>query len=264
MMRPSALRLVTGLALLLAVSPLAAEPKAAPEPAEPAADASRPNAPQPGASEPEATKPDAAKAEPDAAPAPAPGESTLRAIVRREALADGMPPEVAEAVAEVESGFNTRAVGGVGEIGLMQVLPSTARMMGFSEPLPKLFEPETNARYGVRYLGEAWRMTGSDICATVMKYRAGHGETRYSRKSVAYCVRVRALLAARGFKVTGVVPVATFGDADGVVRAGRGGRSTIGRRLPNGRMRVVFNWRPTDARRHALDKAGSASLRITD
>ncbi|WP_261405775.1 lytic transglycosylase domain-containing protein [Chenggangzhangella methanolivorans] len=48
-----------------------------------------------------------------------------------------MPPELAEAVATVESGFDPRAVGGVGEIGLMQVLPSTARMLGFSEPLPK-------------------------------------------------------------------------------------------------------------------------------
>jgi hypothetical protein len=46
-----------------------------------------------------------------------------------------------------------------------------------------------------------------------MKYRAGHGETRFSFLSVNYCVAVRGKLAARGFRVTGTVPVATFGEA---------------------------------------------------
>jgi len=185
--------------------------------------------------------------------APAPAEQTLRGLIRGAAAANGVPSELAEAVAEVESGFNPKAVGGVGEIGLMQVLPSTARMLGFRAPLPELFDPETNVRYGVRYLGEAWRKTGNDICGTVMKYRAGHGETRFSHLSVAYCVRVRAILAARGFAVTGVVPVATFGAAAGASPAGV-------RRLANGRVRMRFNWRTVDSRRKALDRAGSASL----
>jgi hypothetical protein len=45
-----------------------------------------------------------------------------------------------------------------------------------------------------------------------MKYRAGHGETRFSFLSVNYCIAVRSKLAARGFQVTGSVPVATFGE----------------------------------------------------
>ena len=184
-------------------------------------------------------------------------EASLRAMVRAEAEARGMPPEVAEAVAQVESGYDPRAVGGVGEIGLMQVLPSTARMLGFSEPLPRLFDPATNVRYGVRYLSEAWRLTGQDICGAVMKYRAGHGETRYSRRSVAYCERVREILAARGFKVTGTVPVATFG-----LPAGRLGTARGARRLANGRVRMRFNWAQVDLRRKALDRQGSAGLMI--
>jgi hypothetical protein len=178
-------------------------------------------------------------------------------MVRTAATQAGMPPELAEAVADVESAFNPAAVGGVGEVGLMQVLPSTARMLGFREPTQKLFDPELNIRYGVRYLSEAWRKTGQDICATVMKYRAGHGETRYSHKSVAYCVRVRGLLASRGFKVTGEVPVATFGGP----AASGGGRVGV-RRLANGRMRMRFNWAGTDLRRRSLDRAASASLQI--
>lgn len=184
-------------------------------------------------------------------------ETEIRALIRAAAAENGIPSEVAEAVAEVESGYNPKAVGGVGEIGLMQVLPSTARMLGFRAPLPELFEPETNVRYGVRYLGEAWRRTGQDICGTVMKYRAGHGETRFSQRSVAYCVRVRAILAARGFKVTGEVPVATFGAAEGASPGLRGVR-----RLGNGRVRMRFNWGVVDSRRRALDRAASSGLRI--
>lgn len=189
---------------------------------------------------------------------PAPDEQALRALIRTAAVSENLPPEIAEAVAQVESGFNPRAVGGVGEIGLMQVLPTTARMLGFSDALPKLFEPETNIRYGVRYLGQAWRRTGEDICATVMKYRAGHGETRYSQLSVAYCLRVRAVLAKRGFKVTGVVPAATFGAPATL------GRVRGVRRLANGRVRMAFSWNAVDQRRAALDRTGGAGLRIME
>ena len=57
-----------------------------------------------------------------------------------------------------------------------------------------------------------------------MKYRAGHGQSRFSFLSVEYCIRVRAELAALGFPVTGSVPQATFGPSD----APRG-RSVVGR-----------------------------------
>ncbi|GLK77573.1 hypothetical protein GCM10008171_28270 [Methylopila jiangsuensis] len=186
----------------------------------------------------------------------APDEAAIRRLIVAAAAEHGVPAELAEAVAEVESGFNPKAVGGVGEIGLMQVLPSTARMLGYRGALPGLFDPGTNVGYGVRYLAEAWRLTGQDICGAVMKYRAGHGETRYSHRSVAYCVRVRAILAARGFPVTGSVPVATFGQPAGV-GAVRGAR-----RLANGRVRMRFNWAAVDGRRKALDRAGAAGLTI--
>lgn len=146
--------------------------------------------------------------------------SRFRAMIEKEAAAAGLPPEIAEAVMGVESGFNPGAVGGVGEIGLMQVLPSTARMLGFSGTLAELAVPETNIHYGVAYLAKAWRLAGGDICTATMKYRAGHGETRFSHLSVNYCLAVRARLAAGGYRVTGSVPVATFGEPG---RSGPGG-----------------------------------------
>jgi soluble lytic murein transglycosylase-like protein len=150
-------------------------------------------------------------------------DGRYRALIEKEAAQDGLAPEIAEAVMAVESGYNPAAIGGAGEIGLMQILPSTARMLGFSGTLADLAVPETNIHYGVTYLAEAWRRAAGDLCTAVMKYRAGHGETRFSFLSVNYCLAVRSKLAARGFRVTGSVPVATFGEP------GRGcGRKCLG------------------------------------
>jgi hypothetical protein len=88
-------------------------------------------------------------------------------------------------------------------------------MMGFKGPLSALSNPQTNIAYGTQYLAEAWRLANEDICTTVMKYRAGHAETRFSVKSVEYCKRVRTHLASIGFPVTGDVPKPTFGFAEG-------------------------------------------------
>jgi soluble lytic murein transglycosylase-like protein len=138
-----------------------------------------------------------------------------RALIEKETAGSGLAPEIAEAVMAVESGFNPAAVGGAGEIGLMQILPSTARMLGFAGTLSDLAVPETNIHYGVSYLAQAWRLAGGDLCTAVMKYRAGHGETRFSYLSVNYCLAVRGKLTARGFPVTGRVPVASFGEPSG-------------------------------------------------
>ena len=154
-----------------------------------------------------------ASAEPPPAPAALDAHASFRGLIEKEAAAAGLAPEIAEAVMAVESGYNPAALGGAGEIGLMQILPSTARMLGFSGTNADLAVPATNIHYGVTYLAQAWRLAGGDLCTAVMKYRAGHGETRFSFLSVNYCVAVRGKLAARGFRVTGTVPVATFGEA---------------------------------------------------
>jgi soluble lytic murein transglycosylase-like protein len=155
--------------------------------------------------------------------APATRRAEIAAIIDREAKRAGIPAAIAEAVVHTESGYVESVIGGDGEIGLMQVLPSTARMMGFSGSLTELAVPETNIRYGVSYLAQAWRLAGSDICTAVMKYRAGHGESRFSHLSVDYCVKVRTRLSARGYAVTGTVPVATFGRLAGKGKGGGGG-----------------------------------------
>ena len=171
----------------------------------------------------------------------------LRVMVRTEAVRRGLPPEIADAVATVESTYHPSARGAVGEIGLMQVLPSTARMLGFAGSNLELADPATNIHYGVDYLYGAWKLADEDICTTVMKYRAGHGETRFSHKSVAYCRRVREVLAAQGYPLHGDVPKATFGGP----AIASGGSTASGRGASRSRTRT--NWSAHDRRIKAIE-----------
>jgi Transglycosylase SLT domain len=116
----------------------------------------------------------------------------------QQAREQGVPAELVDAVAFLESGYEPSTIGQAGEIGIMQILPSTAAMLGFSANQAQLADPETNIRYGVQYLTGALRLAGGDICRALMKYRAGHGEQVMSARSTEYCRRAREHLAALG------------------------------------------------------------------
>jgi hypothetical protein len=120
----------------------------------------------------------------------------IRNIVEKETATTGLPPDIAEAVVFVESGYDSTVVGGVGEIGLMQVRPGTAAMLGFRGSAAELATPDINIHYGVLYLSRAWRLAGGDLCRALMKYRAGHGEEIMSARSQTYCNRARNRLLA--------------------------------------------------------------------
>ena len=119
-------------------------------------------------------------------------------VAAREARAEGVPPEVAAAVIYVESRFRPDRIGGVGEVGLMQVRPRTAALLGFKGAPHELFKPETNIELGVRYLAKAWRLANGDLCGALMRYRPGHSSTRMSSLSIEYCRRARVHLASVG------------------------------------------------------------------
>jgi hypothetical protein len=134
----------------------------------------------------------------------------FRELAGCEAKLLGLPPEIAVAVMEIESGFNASAKGAAGEVGLMQVMPTTAEMLGFHDGEARLADPAINIALGVRYLAKAHQLAGGDLCTTVMKYRAGHGETHFSARSIDYCLRARKILGRDGYEVTGEVPDVTL------------------------------------------------------
>lgn len=119
------------------------------------------------------------------------GRSHIDGLIERHAQANGVPAAVARAVVRVESNYRVTARGSAGEIGLMQIKPSTARMMGYRGSVKGLFDPETNIRYGMKYLGMAHKLGGGAVCETILKYNAGHAARRMNPVSRAYCAKVK-------------------------------------------------------------------------
>ncbi|CDN48363.1 lytic transglycosylase domain-containing protein [Neorhizobium galegae] len=105
-----------------------------------------------------------------------------------------VPEELALAVVQIESNFRPTVKGSAGEIGLMQIKPATARLMGYRGPDYGLYDPETNIRYGMKYLAGAHELGGGKICGTILKYNAGHGAKRMNPVSKRYCNRVQAVI----------------------------------------------------------------------
>jgi soluble lytic murein transglycosylase-like protein len=115
-------------------------------------------------------------------------------LIGQYAKLNGVPLELATAVVQIESNFNPKKRGSAGEIGLMQVKPTTAKLMGYRGSAKGLYDPETNIRYGMLYLAKAQLLGGGPTCNTILKYNAGHAATRMNPVSQAYCGKVLALL----------------------------------------------------------------------
>ena len=60
-----------------------------------------------------------------------PARSSYLALITSEAEQRGLPAALADAVAQVESRYDPKAVGSLGEVGLMQIRPRTAALLGY-------------------------------------------------------------------------------------------------------------------------------------
>ena len=82
-----------------------------------------------------------------------------------------LPGEYIRAVVRVESDFVPTAVSRVGALGLMQLMPQTARSMGVTDP----FDPRQNILGGSRYLRVLANRFEGDLVLTTAAYNAGGG-----------------------------------------------------------------------------------------
>ncbi|NOZ69222.1 MAG: lytic transglycosylase domain-containing protein [Deferribacteres bacterium] len=90
-------------------------------------------------------------------------------IIREKSLKYNIEPSVIKAMISVESGWNPRAVSEKGALGLMQLMPSTARDMLINDP----FDPEENIEGGVRYLRHLLNRFNGDLSLALAAYNAG-------------------------------------------------------------------------------------------
>jgi len=83
-------------------------------------------------------------------------------------------PYLVAALIRQESGFNEKARSRVGALGLMQLMPNTARILSHSRVSKrKLFEPETNVRIGVQYFKNLLTRFDGDAELALAGYNAG-------------------------------------------------------------------------------------------
>lgn len=82
-----------------------------------------------------------------------------------------VPVDFVRAVARAESRSRSHAVSRAGAMGVLQLMPDTARRFGVRDP----FDPEHNIDGGVRYLRELWLRYGGDRVRVAAAYNAGPG-----------------------------------------------------------------------------------------
>ena len=89
--------------------------------------------------------------------------------INERASYSGIDPRLIKAIIKVESNFNPRAVSPKGAMGLMQLMPETARRNGVSDP----YDPAENIRGGVKYFKKLTRMFKGDLRLALAGYNAG-------------------------------------------------------------------------------------------
>lgn len=120
----------------------------------------------------------------------------IRGLIAKHAAENGVPFKLADAVARIESTYKPHASSSAGALGLMQIKPGTAHDLGFVGSAKDLYQPETNIRFGVKYLAQAYRKSGGDLCGTVMRYELGAYAKHMNKANRAYCNKARAIMAS--------------------------------------------------------------------
>ncbi len=145
----------------------------------------------------------------------------VNAAIEEAAARHDVDPNLVRAVIKVESNFNARAVSPKGAMGLMQLMPQTARELNVSNP----FDPHQNVDAGVRHLKHLLNNYGGDIRLTLAAYNAGQGAVERQggvprfRETQDYVKRITNLYwhgASQHLLGPSRDPVHMFRDAQGV------------------------------------------------
>lgn len=92
-------------------------------------------------------------------------------VITSAAQTHDVDPALVRAVIHAESAFNPYAVSRKGAMGLMQLMPETARVLGVKKP----FSAEDNIHGGVRYLSKLLQRFQGNLVLAIAAYNAGEG-----------------------------------------------------------------------------------------
>ena len=96
---------------------------------------------------------------------------SLESIFQQAAKRYQVPENLLKAVAKVESNFQADAVSSCGATGIMQLMPSTAKGLGVTDPT----DPEQNIMGGAKYLSQMLKRYNGDQKLALAAYNAGSG-----------------------------------------------------------------------------------------
>jgi soluble lytic murein transglycosylase-like protein len=121
-------------------------------------------------------------------------------VIEEAAARHHVDPNLVRALVKVESNFNPSAVSRKGAMGLMQLMPQTARLYDINNP----FDPEQNVDAGVRHLKGLLENFGGDVQLSLAAYNAGQGAVERNRgippyaETRNYVKRITALMGNNG------------------------------------------------------------------
>ena len=98
----------------------------------------------------------------------------MDSIFKKAASTYGISEKILKAVAKTESDFQVTAVSKAGAMGIMQLMPATAKELGVSDP----FNPEQNIMGGAKLLASNLKEFGGDLKLALAAYNAGSGAVR--------------------------------------------------------------------------------------